>query len=443
MEEFMEYEEEFEARQSISSRGSHAQPGKSRDVVRNTGVIEQNGVKAEERHGNYNPQKNLHNYQDPNEGEENMSEYGDSFRDGQSSEVITEIVDEQVVEIETENEEELNQLENNQTEEVNQYLDNIKQEEYVNRDEYQEYDNQEGPSPDQQEREGEGDHQQYDQENGYNQEEGYNEEGEAYNEDGQYDQVNDQYQEEGHEYDQENQELDGEGQPIQDYDQEQNYQQMAENQYMMENSPIVENPLEEELTGSPQMYEAPRAVNPKYRRKHQGVDPNDKSHLIWEQERLERRRMEREMKRAHLWPKQYDTRDIDWHPTVNPKRAAYNIQKNPQKSSLWHFSNSSSVPMLSTAKSIKANAASKNERTKHDPREAQSKKDHRINNVFHQSSYQSMLSGKNGKIAAPTSHVSMKKELGRAFMTPIDNKYQNQNSVLEGRNRMFHSSNVF
>ena len=135
MEEFMEYEEEFEARQSISSRGSHAQPGKSRDVVRNTGVIEQNGVKAEERHGNYNPQKNLHNYQDPDEGEENMSEYGDSFRDGQSSEVITEIVDEQVVEIETENEEKLNQRENNQTEEVNKYLDNMKQEKYVNREE--------------------------------------------------------------------------------------------------------------------------------------------------------------------------------------------------------------------------------------------------------------------------------------------------------------------
>ena len=250
-----------------------------------------------------------------------------------------------------------------------------------------------------------------------------------------------------------NEEVDGNGyerdqpeynQEDMDYAQDQNYQQMVDNQYMMENSPIVENPAEEEQTGSPQnYYEAPRAVNPKYRRKYEGYNLNDKSHLIWEQERLQRKRIEREMKRNNLWTQQYDFRDIDWHPTANPKRAAFKDKFQNKKSSLWHFSNTSSVPMLTTAKNLKASVQGKDVRSKHDPQEASSKKDHRINNVFHQSSYQNILAGKNGKINAPTSHVSLKKETGRGFMTPIDNKYQNQSSVMAGRERMFHSSQIF
>ena len=447
MEEFMEYEEEFEARQSISSRGSQARPSKNHALDRNTGAGGNHGNQAVGRQSNYQPQVNLHNYHEPYEGEEN-------FGEGESSGIIEEIVDEQVVEIETENEEELDQLEKNQNHEVDQYLNNINRDEYVNRDEYQEYNDPENqPSPDQHEREVEGNYhheeQDYNQENRYTEENnGYNQENEAYHQEeddgykNEYNQEENQYEEDDQQYQQEDHGLDGEGQEIQNYEQENNYQQMAENQYMMENSPIAENPLEEELTGSPQVYEAPRAINPKYRRKYQGIDPNDKSHLIWERERLERKRIEREMKRAHLWGKQYEARDIDWHPNVNPKRAAYNA-KDPKRSSLWHFSNSSSVPMLSTASSVKSIASSKSKRSKYDPKEAQSKKDHSINNVFHQSSYQNILSGKNGKIAAPNSHVSLKKELGRAFMTPIDNRYMNQTSVQAGRERMFHSSSIF
>lgn len=421
MEEFEEYEEEFEARQSISSRGSQARPSKNYAVGRSTGVIRNNVNQQEARKTNYQPQENLHDYHEQYEGEEN-------FGEGESESVIEEIVEQQVVEIETDNEQELDNLEENQNQEVNKYLNNINREEYVNRDEYQEYDDEKEASPDPQEQEADHgvDHENYENEQNYHDEREYQEDG--------------HYNEEQQQYEQD----DGEGdQDIQGYEQDNNYNQMADNQYMMENSPIAENPLEEELTGSPQVYEAPRAVNPKYRKKYQGINPNDKSHLIWERERLERKRIEREMNRAHLWTKQFTSRDIDWHPNVNPKRAAF-AAKDPKRSSLWHFSNSSSVPMLSNSNSVRSTAASaKSERVKFDPKEAQSKGDHRINNVFHQSSYQNFLSGKDGKISTPSSHVSLKKELGRAFMTPIDNRYMNQTSVQEGRNRMFHSSNVF
>lgn len=430
MEEFMEYEEEFEARQSISSRGSAAQPSKNRNIGRATGVEKFNVNQAEHREGTVTkPQENLHNYHEAYEGEEN-------FGEGESSSVITEIVDEQVVEIETENEEELNQIVENQKDEVNQYLDNIKKEEYVNREEYDEKEQ----SPDQPQRDTEDNYRrQYEQDHGYDPEADYQQEENRYAEDGEF-QQDQHYVEDGHQYDQQDHERIGEEDP--EYEQD-DYNQHQDNQYMMENSPIAEDPIEEELTGSPQMYEAPRAINPKIRRKYQNMNVDDKSHLIWEQERLERLRIERQMRRVHAWEQPNNSREIDWHPTVNPRRAAYNLAKNPKRSKLWHFSNSSSVPMLSTAKAIKEKAANKNTRSKYDPKEAQSKKDHKINNLFLQSSYQNILSGKTTQISTPSSHVSLQKENGRGFMTPIDNRYQNQMNVQEGRNRMFHTSNVF
>jgi hypothetical protein len=293
MDEFMEHEEEFEARQSVSSRGrdtrTQMMPGQNRETVDMT----------QERPAN----QNLRDYNKPEEDEGH-------FGDEESSSVITEIVDEQVVEIDTEDEEEFQRQGGNQDIGIDHYLDNIKQEDYVNRDEYKEYDddNVHDASP--------------------------------YNPDEQYRQ----------DYDNENED---------EYAQDQNYQQMQYNQNMMENSPIVENPVEEEMTGSPQYYEAPRAINPKYRRKYEGQNLNDKSHLIWEQERMQKSRIERQMKRAHLWTKQINFRDIDWHPSMNPKRAAYNLEKNPKRSNLWHLSNTSSVPLLTTVKGLKERAAVK------------------------------------------------------------------------------------
>ena len=49
------------------------------------------------------------------------------------------------------------------------------------------------------------------------------------------------------------------------------------------------------------------------------------------------------------------------------------------------------------------------------------KANHHLNNLFHESMLQKRLSGGIGdKVAAPASHISFTKELGRAFMTPID-----------------------
>lgn len=402
MEEFMEHEEEFEARQSISSRGRdtrvHMMPGQNRQT---------------EQQPQDRPTQNFHQ----NEG---LHDYGHG--EGESDSVITEIVDEQVVEIESGDEEDQFEDKGKQDEGINQYLDNIKQEDYVNRDEYQEYDNQDDNSP-------------------YRQNEGY--ENDMH---GQYEHNNQEYQDDG-QYEQNQHEYIGENQ--QDYQQQeyqdQNYQQMAYQNNMMENSPIAENPLEEEITGSPQYDQRPRAVNPKYRRKYEGVDLNDKSHLVWEQERKQRKKFEREMRRANMWAKPYNFRDIDWNPSMNPKKAAFNPEKQVQRSNMWHFAQSSSVPMLSTAKGLKSQAASKDStRPKFDPNEAMAKRDHNLNNVFHQSTLQNMLTGKNnGKVLAPPTHASMLKENGRAFMTPADNKYQNQANVMQGRERMFHSSQIF
>lgn len=392
MEEFIEHEEEFEARQSISSRGRDTRV----QMMPNKGADNQKQQQPQQRQTQSQPQnQNLYNYNRPEEEAE-----------GEES-VITEIVDEQVVEIGSDEEEQQFENKGNEDGGINRYLDNIKQEDYVNRDEYQEFeDNKDENSP-------------------YRHEEMYEQDG------------RDEYGEE--EGDMEYQMQDP------NYGQEQNYQHMVYQNNMMENSPIAENPVEEELTGSPQYYEAPRAINPKIRRKYEGADLNDKSHLVWEQERLQRKRYEREMRMANMWSKPYNSREIDWNPSINPKKATFNFEKNPQRSNMWHFAQSSSVPMLSTASGVKANAAAKANRSKHDPAETLAKRNHNINNIFHQSSLQNMLTGgkKGGKIDAPSSHMSLKKENGRPFMTPAENKYQGYSDVVQGRAKNFYSSQIF
>lgn len=379
----MEHEEEFEARQSVSSRGrdtrTQMMPGQNRETLN----------QPTERPTN----QNLRNYNRPQEDE-------GEFGDGESSSVITEIVEEQVIEIDTENEEEMQQRDH-QDGAINHYLDNIKQEDYVNRDEYKEYDDDR-------------------------------------RHDGSNNNIEDQYQQDyDNEYDQ---------------DQDQNYQQMQYNQNMMANSPIVENPVEEEMTGSPQYYEAPRAINPKIRRKYEGQNLNDRSHLVWEQERLQKSRIERQMRKAHLWTKQVNFRDIDWHPTLNPKRAAFDLDKNPQRSNLWHMSNTSSVPLLTTVKGLKDKTAGKNQISEafdsftykkllnDKSTDFSIKKDRKLNNVFQQSSLQNMLAGQNGKVNVPPTHPSMRKENGRAFMTAMDNGRMGYSSDLNSLTTNFGSN---
>lgn len=177
---------------------------------------------------------------------------------------------------------------------------------------------------------------------------------------------------------------------------------------------------------------------------------NDKSHLIWEQERMERKRIERRMKRANIWAKPYSYRDIDWYPNNNPRKANFNHEKVPERSNMWHFSHSSSVPLLTpTSKSTSA-ASTKSKKSqrsdfskKFDPNEGRAKRIHDINNIFHQSSYQNLLKGGDKSVHAPIAYSSFNKENGRAFMTPIDNKYDNQSSVLQGRAKNFFSSQIF
>lgn len=159
------------------------------------------------------------------------------------------------------------------------------------------------------------------------------------------------------------------------------------------------------------------------------------------------------MRQANIWAKPYTYRNVDWYPDKNPKTAAFNYEKNPQRSSMWHFSQSSSVPMLSKENQVDKHIRVKGTRNrgavrsiqyKYDPFEGQAKKKHDINNVFHQSSLQNILEhGKDSRLAFPPSHTSLNKNKGRAFMTPIDNKFGYQSNVLAGRAKNFHSSQIF
>ena len=117
MEEFMEYAEDFEARQSISSRGSQAKPSKAMNPKSN--------LKPEQRETTYKPEEREAQYQ-YNEGMNEYNEGEDAYHgEGESSSVITDIVEEKVVEIESSFEED-KLVEDKKGGEYDQYLDNIK-----------------------------------------------------------------------------------------------------------------------------------------------------------------------------------------------------------------------------------------------------------------------------------------------------------------------------
>ena len=383
MEEFMEHEEEFEARQSVSSRGrdtrNQMMPGEARPT--------------NQKELNRPTNNNLQAYQPS--AQEYAHGFGDVEGDGDESSVITEIVSEKVIEIDSDNE--ISGSKNQLNDNMHHYLNDIKQEEYVNREEYNE---------------------EYDQR-----------------------------QEEDSPYDQRQRMLQRQMEI-----EEQEQQDLKAQQYMYnQSSPIQENPNEEELTTSPQYYEAPRAINPKYRKKYEGTDLNDKSHLIWEQERLERKRIEKRMQQANIWAKPYSSRDIEWNLTTNPKKAFYDTQKDIKRSNMWHFAHSSSVPMLTPSSKVASQmkitqgvVGSKGVRQKFDPNENTARRKHDVNNAFLQSSYQNLLQGdKTQKLKVPSLYTSLQKESGRAFMSAIDNRYDFQTSVLEGRAKNFYSSQIF
>lgn len=265
-------------------------------------------------------------------------EYGEG--DHESS-VISEIVDEQIIEIGSDDEpQDIQNNDNRGSSGINNYLENIKREDYVNH----EYENRD-----------------------HNENSPYNEDYQRQH----YSNHND-----NNDYVDYNQD--------EELQKQMNYRKIYENK-MMDNSPIVENPIEEEMTASPQYYEAPRAINPKLRKKYEGVNLSDKSHLVWEQERIQRKRIQRQMREANVWAKPYSYREIDWNPEKNPKQAYFNYEKVPNKSSMWYFAHSSSVPMLTPSQSSstqfsKTSGAMPN-RLKYDPNESASKRGNYTSNL--------------------------------------------------------------
>lgn len=220
MDEFIEHEEEFEARQSISSRGRE---------TRTKMMPGQPGQRSPTRVVN-----DRENADEPEFREGTNAQYEFAEGDAESSSVITEIVEERVMEINSEDEEhKLIEGTNEEDRNINNYLD-INQQDYVNKEYAEDYHRPDESSP---ERVDNIKNPQVQNEDQYRQ---LHEEGQK--------QVD-----EGYEYE-ENQ------------DHEANEYEQMYHRNMMENSPIEENPMEEELTASPQYYEAPRVMNPKYRK---------------------------------------------------------------------------------------------------------------------------------------------------------------------------------
>jgi len=93
---------------------------------------------------------------------------------------------------------------------------------------------------------------------------------------------------------------------------------------------------------------------------------------VWERERIQRKQIEREMNAALAWPKSNKARELDWNSSTNSKKAAFNSNKNPTRSEMWHFSQASSVPMLTGDQKAPKETTSKL-RSKYDPKETAAK----------------------------------------------------------------------
>lgn len=210
----------------------------------------------------------------------------------------------------------------------------------------------------------------------------------------------------------------------------------------MENSPIPEN-TEGEMTASPQEGFMTEDDRPKARYF------NDKSHLVWERERIQRKREDIYKRNDPITMHTYmkDQTPMFSTSTTRGKQMAYDFTKPSKRSEKLINHLKSTVPILSdhykgskTHASAAPQGMSQFEKVYFDYVSNQ-KKNTGLSNISNQSEYQQRLQSNHNVNSdkAPMSHGSLNKSHFE-FNTA---RYNSMQSVTDGRQRMFHSSQVF
>ena len=212
-----------------------------------------------------------------------------------------------------------------------------------------------------------------------------------------------------------------------------------QNENYIENSTIPEN-IEGEMNSSPQEQVLSEEI-PKQRHF------NDKSHLIWEQERLLRKREEYYRRHNPMTLHEYFKDPVpDFSiSTTRGKMMPFDSTMKPKRSKKMISDLKSTIPILSDHyKGSKTHSAAASENLT--PVEkiyysSLGRNGNFLSNVFNQSEFQQRLQkNKNVNVdKPPASHSSFNKTM-TDFNTA---RYKAFQAVSEGRQRMFHQSQVF
>ena len=201
------------------------------------------------------------------------------------------------------------------------------------------------------------------------------------------------------------------------------------NEYDQMVSPIEEDQREHDETIGTQYKSSPlqKSYNSRlYPRQHNPYGSrksSKKTHLIWEKERRARKKAAKKAAKS-IYPyapyELFTGQKPNWAAQVPKSKRGELKEKVRNPSELWKLSNQSKVPMLSDHMSSVTTSGSNNPLVMRGQKE-KGKANHHINNLFHESILQKRLSGKVvDKVSAPPSHISFSKEVGRAWMTPLD-----------------------
>jgi len=179
---------------------------------------------------------------------------------------------------------------------------------------------------------------------------------------------------------------------------------------------------------------------------------NDKLHLVWERERLQRKRQAKQRMNDPMQIHEYlkNNEPLFSTRTARGKVAEFDYMKRPANRKRLIESLKSSVPNLSdhynrsVTHSSAALDTSKAFRKVYN--QFKPKKGSDLATVFKQSEYQNRLNNKPalGGVKAPDSHFAFNK-LGtsRTFMTPVEYRYGADQSIAKARRKMHHVSHVF
>lgn len=235
---------------------------------------------------------------------------------------------------------------------------------------------------------------------------------------------------------------------------ENNHESHDMNNKYMDSEPIQEYTREEDMTASPldhQQYEEMIRQRCKFLFFDNLVPNfNDKLHLVWERERLQRKRDNYEKRRDPMRIQEFlKERKPDFSiSTTRGKLAEYDFLKPTKRKQAFIDDMKSSVPLLSDHYQNSAthqSAALPNAKSFQKTYDQFTRrKGSEIGSIFKQSEYQNRLKNNSvlDQFKAPLSHHSLNK-LGSSGYMHITESYAKVPVVQEGRNRMFYTSQIF